>query len=123
MAYQTDDKRRDNSIPCGKRLHSSVVRKGRTINAFRLQATIEANIGDADAKPGHETSNRCHVGKPSKDHSGTAGYSHERKRRKQGAEDDRDVGETRLGRPRKNCRCITSNSQAICSSTWSSQPL
>lgn len=120
--YQTDDQGCNSPVPRGKWLQASVVRKGHTIDALRLHATVEANVGYTDTKPGHEASNGCHIGKPGEDRSGTTGYSHEGEKGKRGTKDNRDVGETGLGCPCKDLGCITNDSHAICIATWSSQP-
>jgi hypothetical protein len=77
--YETDDKGCNGPVPRGEWLDASGEWEGLAIDALRLHAAIEANIGYRDTKPGHEASNGCHVRKPGEDRSGTGGYSHESK--------------------------------------------
>ena len=59
-AYQADHESRDDGVVAGERLESRPVRKLPTVESLRLQALVEADIGDADTQPRNQARNSSH---------------------------------------------------------------
>lgn len=112
-AYDANEQRESTSIPRSERLEPGEVRQLRPIHTLRLHARVEPDVCEADTEPCHKTSDGCHIGEPAKDTARSLLCSHEGEDREEGAEDDRDVGETFLRCFHEDLGSITGNGQAI----------
>jgi hypothetical protein len=56
LTYEADDECAKDCVPSSERLESVRIWEFLAIKSLRFHASVESNVGDTDAKPGHETS-------------------------------------------------------------------
>jgi hypothetical protein len=76
--HQADNEAADDTVPCRIRLESRSEWQIPTVDSLNLHASVETNVRDGDAKPGQETCDGRHVGKPVEHFAGTRVNAHKR---------------------------------------------
>jgi hypothetical protein len=79
--HKADNKAPDGSIPCCIRLEGGVEWQGFAVDSLSLHAGVEANVREGDSKPGQETCDGRHVGKPVEHLAGARLNAHKRQER------------------------------------------
>lgn len=111
--HETDNQRRTEAKPCGIRLEPRCVRQRLPIDALRLHTGIEPGVCEADTGPGDQAADGRKVGKPAEDHACSLRHAHVRQAAETGAEDDGNIRQAGLRRPRENLGSIATEGQAI----------
>jgi len=70
-AQEADENACNHCVPGSEGLDLGVERKIFTVDILGLETGVESKIGQANAKPGHQTCYSGHVGEPVKDFIGT----------------------------------------------------
>jgi hypothetical protein len=112
--YEAHNNCADDHIPRSVRLKWTGIWEFGAIVSLCLHTCIEAHVCESNTEPGHQTSNGCHVGKPSENLQRSRFDAHVRKRTEQRAEGDRNIRKPSFRRASKNFRRVAGNRKAIC---------
>lgn len=109
----TDQETEYHSIPSSIGLEFRGERERGAVESLRFHPRVETEISEGNTEPSHQPSDGGHVRKPAEDPACATAYAHVGQGGEEGAKDDGDVWQSRLGHLAEDLGCISSKSKSV----------